>query len=166
MLARKKIPYMLNTAASSNIYRVRNNLVFDALSNGATRIVWIDNDILWTPEQFERLISYEEEVVTGWYCDSDGEPTIGKWESMARYEKTDINTWCGLTKIAWAPGGFISVSPSVYRSIGEYPWYRYAEINGQPIGEDIQFCNECKRIGISIYCDPLLRVQHYKGYWV
>lgn len=74
---------VLSQRYSCNIYYVRNMCLGADVSRGKDQkpfdgkldydyIMWIDSDILFTPEQFARLLSHDKEIVAGLYLMQGG----------------------------------------------------------------------------------------------
>jgi hypothetical protein len=74
---------VLSQRYSCNIYYVRNMCLGADVSRGKDQkpfdgkldydyIMWIDSDILFTPEQFARLLSHQRDIVSGLYLMEGG----------------------------------------------------------------------------------------------
>lgn len=168
MLSEHKISHRLSCAYSTDIYHLRNSMAYNALKNKADTIVWIDTDVVWTADQFRQLINLVESypVVTGWYRDSEGKATVGRFnDSCKRYSIEEIESWENPVEIEWGPSGFMAIKADIYKNLPA-PWYRYRTTDEITIGEDISFCRHLQEHGIPIYLDPKLKVLHRKAYFI
>jgi hypothetical protein len=61
----------------SLVSRARNCITADFLASDYTHCLWIDSDIIFTPQDVERLASHDEAIVGGFYpIKKDGELTL------------------------------------------------------------------------------------------
>jgi len=138
-------------------------------------IMWIDSDILFTPEQFQRLLSHDMGIVSGVYVMEGGKfiATVEKWdeETFAKQGYFDFmtvdetNGKKDLIKVAYTGMGFMLVKKGVFERL-EYPWFKPIE---KQIGnmvdftmEDAAFCLRIREKGVSVLIDPTVRVGHEK----
>lgn len=164
-LTSEQISWRLSTAYTPDIYALRNNMADAALRAGASLLIWIDSDIIWTREQFATLVrrSYSHSVVAGYYRDRDGLIAAGNWDDA--YSRIDCVDGDDIRPVDWVGHGFVAIQADVYRQM-QYPWYQYQHCEGKLVGEDIGFCRRLYDADITIQMDPSLRVLHAKEYYV
>jgi len=147
--------------------------------------LWIDNDIVFTPEKFWQLCDLavpaegeERQIAAGWYATEDGHTTsVAHWleeddfrknggvmnhetvESMGKRNKPFTVDYTGF--------GWLLVKKGVFENM-EYPWFapKMQVFESGAVqdmcGEDVSFCLDAKEQGIDTWCDPRIRVGHEK----
>jgi hypothetical protein len=142
-------------------------------------IMWIDSDIVFSPQHFFKLLQHDKDIVSGLYMMSDNThyATVETWDdeffkkhgSFQFLTRGAVKVKKGLFKVDYTGGGWMLVKKGIFESIG-YPWFRpeYVEyeINGKQImdftSEDVGFSKAAKRKGYNIWIDPSIIVGHEK----
>lgn len=150
---------------SPNLYHVRN-LCAGASGNAKDQkpfggadydmMIWIDSDIIFTPEQVFRLIESPEPIYSGLYFDIQGRVVVSNliedWET-----KSFAAEWAGM--------GFCKIAAGVLEAVG-FPWFApiISEDGGESIveGDDISFFHKAKAKGFQLVVDGRLIVRHEK----
>jgi GT2 family glycosyltransferase len=151
-------------------------------------IMWIDSDIVWSPEHFYKLLTTLEgypqlEIVSGLYRMEDMRhyAAVVNWDieyfkkngtfkfmSVDDLKLYDKNT---LIEVAYTGMGFTLIRRGVFEKVG-YPWFRpiWENIpldNGivavDFTSEDVGFCRTATEKGIKILVDPSIIVGHEKS---
>jgi hypothetical protein len=135
------------------------------------RMVWIDSDISWELEDFKRLISHEEDIVSGvMLVDSSGRIGATRFNLQG---SPGIMTWTDimlddpdeLLEVDGVSFGFLSVKSGVFESM-KRPWFRLREVPVEKImvtlGEDYSWCLNAKEAGFSVFLDIGVKVAHHK----
>jgi hypothetical protein len=149
--------------------------------------VTIDSDIVFTPDQFVRLIEDTEQhsVVAGYYMMDDQRhfAVVKDWdhEFFVKHgcfqflTPADVDAWRKEKQVKFMPVsytgmGFMAIRKEALNSI-RYPYfYRKLErielSNGTNLvdmsSEDVSFCKNLQKAGFSVYLDTELRVGHEK----
>lgn len=181
-----------------NIYYVRNMCLGADFIKGKYQkpyngqidydyIMWIDSDIIFTPRQFQRLLSHEVDIVSGVYLMEGGEylATVKDWDEeffkthgyfkfmkpedikhpVQREAIKNNKTKEALIEVSYTGMGFILVKRGVFESL-EYPWFRPIETTiGSMVDftmEDVSFCLQARDKKYKIFIDPMVRVGHEK----
>jgi hypothetical protein len=183
---KNNIQPILSCRQSNNIYYVRNMCLGADITRGKCQkpfdgkldydfIMWIDSDILFSPAQFQRLIGYNVEIVSGIYLMEGGEAlaTVEKWDEehfrahgcFQFMTLDDVKGKEGLIDVAYTGMGFMLVKKGVFEKL-EYSWFKPLE---KQIGdmvditmEDVAFCLRIREKGIHVLIDPMVRVGHEK----
>ncbi len=151
-------------------FEEKNGMLFDYL-------LWIDNDIMFTFEDVQRLIAALDggaDFVSGVYYNPHG-GTIKPVAYMARGEtydwlnENDIKSDGGLMEVDSVGFGFCAMSAQLVRKMSEKFSPRPFELRPLPDGtlvsEDQLFCERAKKeFGTKILLDPSIVVRHAKGY--
>lgn len=95
------------------------------------KIIWIDSDISWEPDDFMRLYRATESIVTGVYLLADGSMTT----CMSAQYPTGIPTqvvraMSGIHQIQKTGFGFIAVKYGVFEKIPR-PWFTCMPFEGR-----------------------------------
>lgn len=153
--------------------RFLNAFATQPLSGEATydKIIWIDSDISWTPEQFIQLYNSEFDIVAGLYFNEEGVPLIGFTEEEIYHDPRVLEDKKEPFEIFAAGFGFIAMKSGVFENIPR-PWFEtvFQRIENQdktremfiPYGEDFSWCKKARQAGYKIYLDPSIRVSHHK----
>jgi hypothetical protein len=168
----------------------RSQCLAQALSWGADKLCFIDDDISWTVQDFVFLNSHPVKACTGYYMvrQNDGDETksitIKLLDGTSDFPKTSDG---GLLEIAGAGFGFIRFDREVFdvmeleckpmhdKGLSEdanrcyHDWFPYslnwseerkAYIRG---GEDMHFCERIRQKGFPLYLDPKINLGHHAG---
>ena len=182
----KGIPYLIVRKESPVVYFVRNMCLGGDVLRGENQkpyngqisyshLMWLDNDIIFSPEQFQTLLNYNQDVVSGIYMMSDNihfaivkdwnEEYFQKHGTFQFLSEKDISNKKGLMEVDYVGMGFMLIKYGVFESL-KYPWFRPLFHNigkcADFSSEDVSFCLMAKEKGHKIYIDPELRVGHEK----
>ena len=142
-------------------------------------MMWIDSDIVFTPDQFFKLIDADKDIASGLYKMHDNihYATVEKWDddffvkngSYQFMTPEIMSKKKGLVSVAYTGLGWMLVKKGVFESL-QYPWFQpiWKEYNyqGQHIkefaSEDVSFCHMIKEKGYDIWVDPEIVVGHEK----
>ena len=183
---RNNIELMLSCRQSCNIYYVRNMCLGADVTRGAGQkpfngqldydyLMWIDSDVLFSPQQFMQLLAHDRDIVSGLYRMEGGEAfaTVQTWDEAYFLKNgcfefltpNDIADKKELIDVAYTGMGFMLVKNGVFESL-DYPWF--VPIN-QHIGtmvdftmEDVSFCLRAREKGYTVWVDPQIIVGHEK----
>jgi hypothetical protein len=177
---------LLSRRESCNIYYVRNMCLGADVSRGKDQkpfdgkldydfIMWIDSDVLFTPQQLMKLLGHNADIVSGVYLMEDGKSlaTVKEWDEEFFKKNShfkfmtlqEIDGKKELIEVAYTGMGFMLVKKGVFEKL-EYPWFRPIEKKiGEMVDftmEDVAFCLQAKEKGLKILIDPAIRVGHEK----
>jgi len=187
---RKGIVAHVSQHHSPVVYFVRNMCLGGDYSYGVKQepfqgkldydyIMWIDSDILFTPENFFSLLEHDKDIVSGLYMMADNQhyAVSENWSDDKKIQNGDFDFVTreklaekdGLFKVAYSGLGWMLVKKGVFESL-EYPWFRpmWTEItDGDKIikdfaGEDATFCKMVAEKGFDVWVDPKVVVGHEK----
>lgn len=162
------------------IEQARNLICCKFLAIGAQKIVFIDDDIIWNPNDLLKILSYPEYVVGGVYPKKQN--TLNFSTSLTSKEQKDKNkNENGLIETDQIPFGFLKIERQTlttmamklemksfpYPNLDEneskymFPFFQtdFTEDNGF-ISEDVFFCKkwiECKG---QVWIDPTIQLGH------
>lgn len=134
------------------------------------KLLWIDSDIAWNPEDVIKLYESDQDVVSGAYLFASGEVAAYEKFMGNGYSYEDIKDKTELMEIDGCGFGFLCIKSGVFESLSR-PWFQSVttklEIDGKecdfPVtGEDISWCVRTKEKGFKIWLDPTVQVTHHK----
>lgn len=170
-----------------------NGLIADArglmvarfLASDATDMLFIDHDVVWSPDAVLRLLDAPLDVRAGVYPSrSDPINYAVRWETSNPFLVSDPSH--GFLEVAGVPGGFLMISRAAaekmtahYTDLNFYCahapnkticglfepyWLRNTEHDGQTcnvkLGEDFSFCQRWRDLGGKVWVDPRLTFGH------
>lgn len=151
-----------NSIADSTPFQ--NQLTYD-------KLIWIDSDISWTPEDFLKLYESDKDIISGAYLFSNGEVVAYPKLLGQAYNLNQIEEMKEPVKIEGCGFGFLAVKQGVFESLSR-PWFqstpiKYIDKNGTEIefmmmGEDLSWCKRVQDKGYEIWFDPTIKVLHHK----
>lgn len=149
---------------------------WDAVSFGGgsftcEKVVWIDSDISWSVEDFERIISGDKDILAGMYA-------VGRDGRIAAMRLNEAGHPVSLNALEFLVEGepirvdgvgfgFVAIKASVFSKMSR-PWFKIREISLEGVdypvmlGEDYSWCAGAKEAGFDIWLHPLVRVEHHK----
>lgn len=172
-------------SGSALVTHARNNCVAEFLKTDHTKLMFIDSDIGFEPENIWRLLRKDEDLVLSPYVLKNFSGQERK-DFILHYdnpENIEVEP-DGFTQIEAGPAGFMMIDRSVFEKLHEaYPekktvmrhvvqgkvtedpeYYTYFDcINEEGFagrGEDISFCKLWTSIGGKIFCDTEAKLSH------
>lgn len=184
MLANKGISMAFVSEYSSHVANAReatinggtqNNINESRPLNGQLdykKIIWIDSDIAWKPDDFLKLYESDKDIISGAYLLGSGMVTAYKEQFGNPYLYDDVIKMTEPVQIEGAGFGFLAVKKGVFESLTR-PWFQQVqttmidpetkkEFSFPLMGEDISWCKRVKDAGYEIWFDPTIRVTHHK----
>ena len=198
LLTAKGIKVTLAQTHSSCIHSLRNVCGGGKLVNGVKQVpfasddidydylLWIDSDIVFTRDNFERLLAMDVDVATGWYNDKNNTPACGFIEKTPckkkksppslplydpghiyrLYQDTEVESKTDPYKVDWVGMGWMLIRKGVMEKL-PYPWFapknvRVTQDIIDSLSEDISFQLSLRESGVDIWLDPQIRVGHEK----
>lgn len=180
---KSNIEYKIHRSQGNNSYYVKNNVLKGCFTKGEfqkpfdgehyDKILWIDSDIVWKPEDVHNLINTDGDVVTGLYVMTGNRNTFTCIEKLdmdyavkhGHFKYLHRDEITGDVKDVEIGGmGFMKVERGVFESI-PYPWFYPEEISpdyGFTTG-DVIFFRKAKEMGFSIKVNQSIIVGHQKS---
>lgn len=136
------------------------------------KILWIDSDIGFTPEDVIKVYESEFDVVSGGYLLGDGRVAVYSKMFEAGMTLDDAKKLSDPIEIDGAGMGFFCMKSGILEQMTR-PWFQSVEgtavYDGEeftfPImGEDLSLCKRIKNLGFKIWFDPSVKLIHQKTY--
>lgn len=141
-----------------------------------THLMWIDSDIIFTPQDFQKLLDNDKDVVSGLYSMTDQQhyTAVQEWDeeyflqhgTFRFLQKNEARIYkLPLMPVVYNGMGFMLVKKGVFESL-QYPWFEPIHKTIQNIedftSEDVAFCLKAREKGYEIFVDPAVIVGHQK----
>lgn len=175
----------LSNIGSSLIHMSRNVLVAQALAQKADKIVFIDDDVSWTNNGFERLVLGPQHIVAGVYQKKPHTPHAEPEMALSVNPGGLVPDFTGLCEVDAAATGFIRIDAEVFEklkttcqkiednslhpdeAVHMYEFFSFGKLikDGKVYvhGEDYAFCHKAREVGYKTYIDPNIRLGHHHG---
>jgi len=181
-LNREGISYLYLNEYSSQVNAAReatamgskflNAFATEPLGGEATydKMIWIDSDISWSPEDFMKLYNSKFDIVSGLYFNEEGVPLFTFKENDIYFDHSKLKHKEYPFEVFGVGFGFVAMKSGIFESIPR-PWFetefqRITNDEGKemfiPWGEDYSWCIKAQNQGYKIYLDPSIRVGHHK----
>jgi hypothetical protein len=131
------------------------------------KILWIDSDIAFNPDDAMKLIESDKEIISGAYLLASGEVTAYKKMLGPGYTYDEVKAMTEPVKIEGCGFGFLAVKSGVFENMTR-PWFQAAMattddgITFPIMGEDMSWCKRVTDAGHEIWFDPSVKVTHHK----
>ena len=136
------------------------------------KLMWIDSDIAWNPEDVLKLYESDKDIISGAYLLATGEVTAYPEKLKKGYTYEDVLEMKDIAEVASIGFGFVCVKQGVFESL-KRPWFQSAMVSWDDeqtgesfpfamMGEDMSWCEHVKNNGYKIWFDPTVRVTHHK----
>ena len=165
----------------SAIDAARNQMASDALAHGFTELMWIDSDIVFDPNDVDRLRSYNRPFTCGIY------PKKGLRQLACEFlpgtSVVQFGRSGGLAEIRYCGFGFTHTRREVFQAIQQQlclplcnrrfesplvPFFApmvVEEPSGPwSISEDYSFCERARQCGFNVMADTKIRLWHVGSY--
>jgi len=179
---------ILSSNYDSNVYYARQKCLSPDVLKGKHQkpfngkldydyLMWIDSDMVFTPEQFKALLDMNKDIASGIYkmADQAQYATVEKYNTQ-EYKDNGKFTFLNDELLANKPDtfpveytgfGWMLIKKGVIESM-EYPWFRPEWMNfGNGIedftSEDVVFCINAKKKGYKIYVNKKVHIGHEKS---
>lgn len=150
---------------SSLIYHARDNLAKKAIELECDYVLWLDSDMVFSPDTLEKLIADSDkgDIITGLYFRrvSPFSPVLfDKFEiTKQAAEWTDFRKIPkGLFQVGACGFGCVLTPTSVFLDVMNKFGHMFAPIG--EVGEDLSFCWRARQCGYTILCDPDIALGH------
>jgi len=185
-LNQHSISYAYSMIYDPVVYYTRNRILGGQNTAGKTqrpwqstveydRMIWIDNDIVWTPNDVLALLAHDKPIVAGVYMMADGQnyPVVEHLDynhlaTAGVFQFMDKNAMAVKTqpfKASYTGFGFIAIQSGIIETM-EYPWFQPRWVSDGQFhdfcAEDVGFCWAAQELGHDIWIDPTIRLGHEK----
>lgn len=134
------------------------------------KLMWIDSDINWEPEDVLKLYESDKDIISGAYMLGSGEVVAYEKLFGPPYTFDEVKDAKEIIKVEAAGFGFICIKSGIFEKMTR-PWFQSVigtavqageEYTFPIIGEDLSFCQRAKNMGYEVWLDPTVQVVHNK----
>lgn len=136
------------------------------------KLMWIDSDIAFKPEDVLKLYESDKDIVSGAYLLGSGEVVAYPKLFDRALTIPEVDKLSGVTEVDAVGFGFVCIKQGIFEQMSR-PWFQ--AVNGTYIipdsgeeftfpimGEDLSWCHRAKSMGFNIWLDPSIKVLHHK----
>lgn len=165
------IPLTVSMVLSGVVVNGRNDTLDEFLKSDCNRLFWIDSDMVWTPEQFVRLLALSKlrPVVGASYTAKIDQPTF-----FVKMEDGPKRDDLGLISVTGMGLGFTVITREVAEKLAANAdvvedeissrklanVFRWDTIDGKRRGEDMAFFHDIIEMGYDVMLDPDTHLGH------
>ena len=146
------------------VHKNRETLVKQAIEYDFTHLLFVDTDMYWQPGAVKQLLDAKKPIIGANYNERrlPLTPTVKLMDKKGNViagniPKKPFKAWAVAT-------GFMLIDLSIMKDIPK-PWFFFDTKDGEfNMGEDIWFCEQVKKAGYDIWCEPTIEVLHIGDY--
>lgn len=149
-----KCEYLTLLQEGSILHAQRENLVKKALELKCTHLLFIDSDMVFEKDAFERLMKRKKDIVGVTYNVRRLPLQKIQWKAIGK-PKRDFY------EVEAVPAGFMLIDLNILKNL-LHPWF-FWEVDelGNPVtGEDCWFCTRAREKGYKVWVDLSLKIGH------
>lgn len=162
-LSEIEVDYDVEYEGCTLVYISRDNLVRKALLDDYDYVLWLDADMVFEPDIFDKLVETGKDFVTGIYRGRHGEnlPCIfEKLEPPVRWNSFDYEE--SIKAIKGCGFGFVLIKTDILESVIDKHGTCFRPTIS--LGEDLAFCKRASDIGYGIWANINAPVGHIGQY--
>lgn len=135
----------------------RNQLVQEALAEGATHILWIDSDMRFPKEVIQRLLERDLDIVAA-NCSRRRHPAsfiaLQADDERGIYNVQTLPESTGVEEVVAVGFGVMMVKAQVFRDMPQ-PWHKliWNTKDEKFVGEDMAWCHGARDAGYKVHID-------------
>lgn len=134
------------------------------------KILWIDSDISWDPEDVLKIYNSDKDIISGAYLLDAGAVAAYKEGYKAPLYYNEVKEMSELLPVHSVGFGFVCFKSGIFEKLSR-PWFQSPtvtiEVAGKEysfavMGEDISLCHRVNELGYQIWLDPTIRLLHQR----
>lgn len=155
----------------SLVTRARNEMTAKFLTTSFERMMWLDADIEFEPDDVAKLWNLDADIAVGFYCMKRDDLPLSAWKDgkLVKIEDCPNEPF----PVDFAGTGFMMIKREVIEYLAknaeeyEGPDGRVSALYMTPIhndgfeSEDYHFCRKAKEAGFKVFGDPSIRLKHW-----
>lgn len=159
-LAEDGIDFDVRWQAGSLIYDARDSLAITAIEEGFTHTLWLDSDMVFNRDLFNILYEANKTgkpFVTGLYRSRRSPYALALYSKVNTGHRV-IEVPNEAFEIEACGFGCVLIESEIVKEVRSR--YGTCFLPDETAGEDIAFCNRCRKLGHKIYAIPEARASH------
>lgn len=153
------VDYEVKFKGLSLVYAARDYLASYAITNDFTHVLWIDADMVFTPDLLEDLRFCGKDFVTGvahsrrppYNSCTFSDISVNNIQRIGEYPSAPF-------RIAGCGFACVLIKTEILKAV--MMTYKSCFLPERYYGEDIAFCKRATELGYEIWCEPTARVGH------
>lgn len=157
-LTQEGVDYEVRLRDGCLVYIARDDLSFEAIEEGFTHVLWLDSDIVFEDDIFDKLLATGKPFVTG-AC--RGRRKSFGWCVYRNLEPVERHTELKdhLFMVDGCGFAIVLIETKILKAVKEANNDTCFSPT-QDYGEDMQFCLRARKLGWRIWCEPAVKVGH------
>lgn len=155
----------------SLIYQIRNDICREALADGFDEVLFIDSDLIFPDDAYEKLEALDADIASGIYYGRAGDhrPVVYQKVATKWIDKKGVVQSAVAENFKTIPDGTFEIAACgmgmclIKRKVLEVLFKEYAEEPFEPfdgLGEDLAFCFRAKKHGFNIKANSYIPLGH------
>lgn len=166
--------FYLEAPIGCYIHLLREHIAEEALKANCDYLMFIDSDMIFPPDAISALLSRDKPVIGADYhykyppvmSVTNIDPTKieeeyttidPRWPNHPLLNPNHLPN--KIFEVRAVGTGFMLIKTEVFQKI-EKPWFWYDKKGDHFLGEDIWFCDKIRKAGLSVWCDPTIKIEH------
>lgn len=156
------VDYELHIESGTLVYMARDKIACRAINEKFTHVLWLDSDMVFTPELLEDLQFSRKDFVTGIAVSRRKPFSSCLFKSLELNHIKRHGDWDELPRNTFEVAGCgmacVLISVDILRAVQER--YKTCFTPETLYGEDTAFCKRVASLGYHIWAEPAVRVGH------
>lgn len=153
-----EVIYNICYQSGTLVYHARDALAFKAINEGYTHVLWLDSDMIFTPDILEDLMFSGKSFVSG-IAHGRREPHHSClfseiWPGIERFTEYPSNTF----QVAGCGFAGVLIETSILKAVKDANGTCFFPM--RELGEDLAFCKRAADLGYKIWAEPGVRMGH------
>lgn len=144
----------------SDVAHNRNLLAMRSIEGKFSHLLLIDSDMTFEPDTLRQMLAQNKDIV-GLAANHRRLPLQSVVKPLDGDVSKPLPTQ--LFEAASCGTGVMLIRTSVFENI-LVPWFEFEYVDGERIGEDVNFCRKAREAGFKICVDPTIPVRHVGEY--
>ena len=165
IVANLNFPRHVSFVKNTLLHVARMYNVLEAQKFNSTHLLFLDTDMKVEGDVVQKLMAHNKDVV-GVNYNQRSLPllsTVRMRDKQSGDYMVVTSTPDELFECDALGAGCMLIKMSVFDIIEE-PWFFYKYSKTKPTGEDVWFCEQVKKAGLHVWCDPTIKVGHMGEY--
>ena len=164
-LKEQKVDFTLEIQSGTLVYTARERIAHKAINEHFTHVLWLDSDMVFSPDLLDDLMFSGNDFVTGVYhARRKGYASViftkldfGEIDGVAKFERAE--TYPAETfEIAGCGFGCVLIKTEILSAVCFNKGVCFTPTPN--FGEDLAFCKRATDLGFHIWCEPSVVCGH------
>lgn len=152
------VPHDVRICPGTLVYVARDKLAREAVRDGYTHVLWLDSDMVFTPELLDDLMFCGKSFVTG-IAHSRRAPFCScVFKNLTRLERYDYPYPRAAFQIEGCGFACVLIETAILSRV--FNEYNTCFLPLPEFGEDLAFCKRWKDMGGEIWAEPSVQLGH------